>query len=169
MRKVVAGLATLAVGAMLAGCSSSTTPQAAGNTPAATDTSTGAPSPGPAPTGPSAALCTAARTLVAGAQPTFADDADADIVQQATDDAAFYGQLLGVLGTAAPDPVSLPVAQDADRLATDYQAVQAAAQDHDLDAQTTALGKLSRDLGQLASDQTAFDAACGIPAITPTN
>lgn len=153
----------MAAAGLLAACSSSGSPQGAGNTPAAAASSA-------TPTAPSAALCTEARTLVANAQGTFAADAEAPEEQQATDDGAFYTHLHEVLvDNDGTDPVSLPVSQDAALLVKDYGALDLAAQNHDLDGQTTALGALSRDLGQLGSDQTAFDTACGIPVITPTN
>lgn len=123
----------------------------------------------PQPTGPSAALCAAARSLVAGAQPTFAADAAADAVKQSGDDSAFYTQLLLVFSeNGGSDPLSVPVAQDAQRLARDYGALETAAQDRDMDAQVAVLKNLVTDLGAMTRDQVGFDQACGIPAIAHT-
>ena len=128
-----------------------------------------APAPAPQPTGPSTALCTAARTLVAGAQPTFAADATADTVKQSADDSAFYTQLLLVFSeNGGSDPLSVPVAQDAQRLARDYGALETAAQNRDMDAQVAVLKNLVTDLGALDRDQVGFDQACSIPSIEHT-
>lgn len=125
--------------------------------------------PAPEPTGPSTALCTAARTLVAGAQPTFAADATADTVKQSGDDSAFYTQLLLVFSeNGGSDPLSVPVAQDAQRLARDYGALETAAQARDMDAQVAVLKNLVTDLGAMTRDQVGFDQACGIPSIAHT-
>ena len=115
-------------------------------------------------------VCQAARSLVAQAQPTFSADATASTEQQSGDDSAFYTQLLQVFSeNGGADPLSLPVSQDAGRLAQDYGALQLAAQQTDLDGQTKALQSLSADLEQLAHDQVPFDTACGIPHITSTD
>jgi len=103
---------------------------------------------------------------VAGAQPTFAADADADVLKQAADDNAFYTQLSLVFSeNNGSDPVSVLVGADAAKLAKDYSAVSMAVGQHDAGAATTAFGALADDLRQLTTDQVAFDAACGIPTI----
>lgn len=159
VRVLVCCAAALALTA--AGCSSSS------GTPAATGTS---PSPAASasdtPGGPNPALCNAARTLVAGAQPTFNADANAPVQKQSADDSAFYTQLLLVFSeNNGADPISQPVAADAQKLAQDYNTLEVAAQQSDLDGQTKALQALTADLGAMLKDQAPFDQACGIPAI----
>lgn len=151
---IVAGLAVGAVG-----CSSPGGSPAAASSPVES-------SAAPQPTAPSAALCAAARTLVAGARPTFAADADAPLLKQAGDDSAFYTQLLQVFSeNGGADPLSVSVSRDAQAMARDYVAVESAAQDNDMDKQVAALKALTGDLGRLTTDQVPFDTACGIPGI----
>ena len=160
MRALIAPVLVVVLAA--AACSSNSGAPAAQSSPSDT-------APAPEPTGPSTALCAAARALVAGAQPTFAADATADTVKQSGDDSAFYTQLLLVFSeNGGSDPLSQPVAQDAQRLARDYGALETAAQARDMDAQVAVLKNLVTDLGAMTRDQVGFDQACGIPAIAHT-
>jgi hypothetical protein len=147
----------------VAGCSSNNGAKpAAGSAPSDTPTATASPTP----TGPNKAVCDAARALVAGAQPTFSADAEASVLKQSADDSAFYTQLLLVFSeNGGGDPLSQPVSEDASHHAADYQALETAAQQSNLDGQTDALHDLSADLEQMTKDQVPFDQACGIPAI----
>lgn len=156
----VAVIVTGLVGGAAACSSSGSTPAAAGTSPSP------APSTSDTPGGPNQALCAAARALVSGAQPTFNADANATIQKQAADDSAFYTQLLLVFSeNGGADPISQPVSQDAAALAKDYNDVAYAGQQGDAGAETTALQSLTTDLGKMLKDQSAFDQACGIPAI----
>jgi|GEM_PF-4234457 len=163
MRHTAAAAAITAGLIALAGCSSGVNRPSAGGSP------TG-PAPGSAaPTGPNPALCAAARTLVAGMQATFAADANGPDDKQAADASAFYTQLTLVFSeNGGSDPLSVAVAQDAERLSTDYIQLQGAQQAHDLDKQNAALTALTSDLDRMVADQGPFDAACGIPQIVPS-
>lgn len=102
-------------------------------------------------------------------QPTFAADASADVLKQAGDASAFYTQLSQVFSeNGGSDPVSVPVAADAAKLAQDYSAVPVDQQAADVASETKAFQGVAADLQQLTADQVAFDAACGIPAIVPS-
>ena len=162
--RVRCGSVIVVVGVLVgvAGCSTG------GGAPASGVSMSGAVVPAQ-PTAPPKALCDAARTLVAGAQPTFDADAEAPPAQQAADGSAFYTQLLLVFSeNGGSDPLSVPVSQDAAALAKDYNGLQSAAQDRDLDAQVAVLKNLVTDLGALGRDQVGFDQACGIPSIEHT-
>jgi hypothetical protein len=161
--RILAGGAAVILAA--AGCSANSS---GGTTAAASPTDT-PPAASAAPTTPAAAICTAARALITRAQPTFSADATADTVKQSGDDSAFYTQLLQVFSeNGGADPLSIPVAADAQKLAADYGALLLAAQQSDLDGQNTALKSLVTDIGQMTKDQVPFDQACGIPAIVPS-
>lgn len=123
----------------------------------------------PAAAAPNAAVCNAARALVSGAQATFAADATASDSRQTSDANVYYTQLTLVFSeNGGSDPLSSAVAQDADKLSTDYIQLQAAEQAHDLDRQGTVLAALKTDLDRMVKDQGPFDAACGIPQIVPS-
>lgn len=162
MRRTTAAAVAAVLAAGLAGCSSKQAAQTSGTTsPTAAAVAVAA-------AAPSSAECSAVAKIV-NANMSALEVGNASMTDQDQQGAYYYQQLVAAIqSSGATDPESAAVLGDAQHLENAYTSVAEIDDGPASSTMSADLQTIEVDLGNLLTDQTAFDADCEIPTIEPT-